>query len=209
MTFLKMLIRIVPAALALCALTGCATTEISSTWKDPAYHGHPNRIMVIGMTKQITNRRVFEDEFVRLIKSRGTDAVASYTVLPGKLDTDHAAITAAMKRQGTDAVLITRLLEIRTESTYVPGTVDPLPMRYAGWSSRYRFGYDMIYSPGYMAEEQYAVVETSLYDTTDDRLLWSAKSRTELKGADHQQIKSIVKALVTSMTEEQILKPVR
>jgi len=209
MTVLKMLIRIISVAVVLSALTGCATTKISSSWKDPAYHGHPNRIMVIGMTKQVTNRRVFEDEFVRLIKAAGTDAIASYTVLSGKLDTDHTGITAAMKRQGADAVLITRLLEIKTENIYVPGTVDALPMRYESWSYHYRFGYDIMYSPGYMAEERYAVVETSLYDTTDDRLLWSAKSRTELKGADHQQIKSIVKALVSSMTEEQILKPLQ
>lgn len=206
MTVLKGITGILLATLTFFALTGCETTRISSSWKDPAYHGHPRRIMVIGMTKQVTNRRVFEDEFVRLIKAAGTDAVASYTVLSGKLDTDHTAITAVMKRQEADAVLITRLLEIKTENIYVPGTMDTLPMRYDSWSYHYRFGYDMIYSPGYMAEETYAVVETSLYNTTDDKLLWSAKSKTEIKGSDHQQIKSIVKALVTEMTEQQLLK---
>ena len=46
-------------------LSGCAATQIVNQWSDPGY-ATPSfkRIMVIGVSKQTSIRRTFEDEFV-------------------------------------------------------------------------------------------------------------------------------------------------
>ena len=67
-------------------VSACASTQITSVWRDPSYQSRPAKIMVIGVAKNPINRRLFEDEFVSQLKSHGTDAVASYTVIPDKKD---------------------------------------------------------------------------------------------------------------------------
>ena len=44
---------------------GCATTSLTSAWKDPSYQGRPRKIMVIELAKKPANKRLIEDEFVR------------------------------------------------------------------------------------------------------------------------------------------------
>lgn len=190
----------------LAALSGCATTQITSSWKDPSYQGPPRRTMVIGMAKQSVNRRVFEDEFVSQLKARGTDAFASYTILPDALESDHSAIAAVVQKQGADTLLISRLIQQKTKRTYIPGTIEPMPGYYGRWSHYYGFGYDAMYTPGYVAEEEYAIVETNLYDVKGDKLLWSAASETEIHGSDQQMIKSFIQVVVNTMVEQRVLR---
>src|SRR4030065_1197039 len=86
-------------------ITPCATTKLTSAWKDPLYQKQPHKIMVIGVAKKPVNKRIFEDEFVRQLKARGTDAVASYTVMPDEKQADNTAIAATMKEQGAGGEL--------------------------------------------------------------------------------------------------------
>jgi len=107
--------------LALLLLPSCATTKLTSLWRDETYRDHPRKILVIGMLKTPANQRILEDEMVRQLKARGTDAVASYTVLPEQVQANKETITAKMNELGADAVLISRLMDKKSVTTYVPG----------------------------------------------------------------------------------------
>ncbi len=187
------------------AAMACATTSLTAAWKDPSYQGHPQRIMVIGVAKRPLIKRLFEDEFTRQIKARGTDAIASYTVIPDDKQSDQTVIAAKMKEVGADAVLITRLVSKKTVQVYVPvGPYYPPPY-YGTWPDYYAYGYRSIYAPGYVAEDEYAVVETNLYCCKDDKLLWSASSETQIRGSDVRLIKSFVGVMVNAMIQQDLL----
>src|SRR5512134_193892 len=108
--------------LAFLLLPSGATTDLTSVWRDDAYQGHPRKILVIGMLKTPGNRRILEDEMVKQLKARSTDAVAAYTVLPDGAGMNRETITAKMNELGADAVLISRLTDKKSVTTYVPGT---------------------------------------------------------------------------------------
>ena len=186
-------------------VTACATTEIKSVWKDPSYSGHPRKIMVIGVSKSPVSRRIFEDEFVRQLEARGASAIASYTVLPDAKQNDQAAIAEKLASHGADTVLITRLVSKKTVQVYVPGTVYYPPRYYGRWRDYYGYGYQAIYTPGYMAENEYALIETNLYDAATDKLIWAASSQTEMLGSDQKLIKSYIGILVNTMAEHRLL----
>lgn len=182
-------------------VTACATAQVSSVWRDPAYQERPARIMVIGVVKNPLNRRLFEDEFVLQLKARGTDAIASYTVLSDKLQDDQAAIAAKVKELGADTILITRVVSKKTVKTYVPGTAYYFPDYYGTWHHYYGYGYHYMYSPGYIAEDQYAMIETNLYETLHDKLVWAASSETVLSGSKQERIKSYIGIMLNNMAE--------
>jgi hypothetical protein len=187
-------------------ITACATTRLTSAWKDPSYQGQPRKIMVIAVARKPLNKRIFEDEFVSQLKARGTNAVASYTVMPDAKQADHAVITAKMKEQGADAVLISRLASKKTVFTYVPSSVYYPPNYYGNWRDYYGYSSQAVYTPGYTFEDEYALMEANLYDAGSDKLIWSAASETEILGSDQNQIRSYIGVMVNAMADEKLLR---
>jgi len=185
--------------------TACAMTQVTGVWKDTAYQARPDRIMVIGVSKNPLNRRLFEDEFVAQLKAKGTTAIASYTVLSDKQQEDQEVIAAKVSELGADTVLITRLVSKKTVQVYVPGTAYYPPPFYSTWPDYYGYGYRYMYSPGYISEDEYAIIETNLYKTDDDKLIWAASSETGMNGTDQNLIKSYIEIMVESMAENGLL----
>ncbi len=176
-------------------LSACVTTQLTSVWKDPSYQARPAKIMVVAVAKNPIHRRLFEDEFVRQLKSRGTDAIAGYTVLPDGHQGDQALVAKEVSELGADAVLITRLVSKKIVQTYVPGTP---PLFYGTWPEYYGYGYYYMSTPGYVANDEYAVIETNLYQASSNKLIWAALSET---GVDSGQglIQGYIEVMVKNM----------
>lgn len=210
-------LQYISGLLALIALlvTACAATRPSAVWKDPQYHEYPRKMMVIGVSKKPVNRRIFEDEFTRQLEAHGVGAIESYTVLPDELQKDHAAIAAKVAQQGADTVLITRLVSKKTVQIYVPGTVFypppyyPLhnypPPFYGTWPDYYGYGYQAMYTPGYMADEEFAVIETNLYSAANNKLIWAASTEIGTSGSNQERIKSYIGIMIRAMIEQDLL----
>ena len=128
---------------AVLLLAACSSTpKIQSVWKDPAYQAQPHRIMVIGMSHEPLQRRVFEDEYVKQLRARGADAIASHTLLPDAQQDKQEAVAKVVAEQGADTVLLTRLVSKRSVKTYMPGTVYYHPVYYGMWRDYYHYGYE-------------------------------------------------------------------
>jgi hypothetical protein len=194
--------KVLASAVIITQLATCATTYIDSFWRDQAYQARPHKIMIIGIAKSPANKRTLEDDFVKQIKLQGTDAVSSYAILPDDKDSNKDVIATKMKEQGADAVLITRIASRKAVFTNVNGVYAP-PQSYGSWQNYYE--YVNLSSAGYVEETKYAVMETNMYDAGNDKLIWSASSKTEISGTDQQFIKSYVKVMVKNMIKQKLL----
>ena len=191
--------RMLPVIILL--LAGCATTQVKSVWKDPAYLARPQKVMVIAVFREPIYRRIVEEEFVLQFKLRGVDAIASYTTLPDKLQDDEAAIEKVVKQSGADSVLITRMVSKRSVRVYYPAEVTYRPRHYGKWPEYYRFGYDAFTRPGYSTEYNYALMETNLYDLSLDHLVWAATTETGVDKLNQALIKPYIGNLMKLMAD--------
>lgn len=181
-------------------LTACATTQLDSVWKDPSYQTRPAKIMVIGVAKNPLNKRVFEDEFVAQLKAHGTEAIASYAVLPDRQQDDQVAIAAKVKEIGADAILITRLVSKKLVRTYIqPSPYYYPPPYYGSWPDYYGYGYRYMYTPGYIVEDEYAIIETNLYEARSDKLIWAATAETGIRDSTQALIRQYIGVMVKNM----------
>jgi len=187
-------------------LTACSTTQIKSVWKEPSYLGQPQRVMVVAVAKEPINRRIFEDEFVLQLKARGTDAIASYTVLPDRSQNDQAAIAKLVEQMNADTVLISRLVSKRSVRVYYPATVTYRPRHYLSWPDYYRHGYDTIDTQGYMTQYEYALMETNLYDARNDNLIWATTTETGVNNFNQTLIKPYIGTIINIMVEHGMLR---
>jgi hypothetical protein len=197
------------ALLAAVLLSACATTQVKSVWKDPAYFGRPSRIMVIAVSKEPITRRIVEDEFVLQLKTRGVDAIASYSILPDRSQNDQAIISKMVVQLEADSVLISRLVSKRSVRVYYPATVAYRPPHYGKWHAYYRDGYEMINTPGYTTKYEYALMETNLYDAASENLLWAATTETGVNNLNQTLIKPYIGSILSIMAESGLIRDVK
>ena len=168
------------ALAALALLAACASTTIVDQWQSPGYSGGPfKRLLVVGVTKEAAVRRIFEDEFVRQLRARGTDAVASYTLIPEDGQADRPRLERAVKESRADAVVVTRVLRVEHRTQVVPGTpvfpgfgTDIYGHYGTGWGGVWT-GYA---SPPAVFQYDEVKAETKLFDARNAALVWAAQS---------------------------------
>lgn len=186
-------------------VTACASTQLTSIWKDPSYRARPARIMVIGVDENPLTRRYFEDEFVKQIRARGTEAIASYSVLSDRQQNDPAVIAAKLTELGADAALITRLVKKTIARGHAPKTAyNPLPYS-PKWQDYYGYGNQSMYPTGIIAEEGVAVIETKMYEAANVKMVWSVSSETGIGGSYEHRINSYIDIMVQAMVEHGLL----
>jgi len=194
-------------ALTTVFLTGCSQTKVTSVWVDPEYQGDGiDNVFVVGVSKDGGLRRIFEDEFVSLFKERGVTATSSYRLVPDEDLRDEKILDDKVNASGSDTILMTRLIDIRKDTQYVPPdyVYAPPPYYYGGWHGYYNRAY--MVSPGYTVEYETAVLETNLYDLKSDKLIWSARSDAPTDGNMGKHIKDFAKSIISQLAEAKLIK---
>ena len=190
----------------------CSTTTMGTVWADKNYQGGKiKKIFVIGVSKDPTVRRVFEDEFVDQLKSLGTDAVPSYSLIPSEEMIDRPTVESKMKEVGADGVIVTTLVDRKTQK--VQNTTSYYDRGYYGHYSR---SYNAQYARHRTTSYEYEVfnLETNLYEIRNQKMIWSSLSDTQLpysqpgtfsEGAVNKAIKELIKNIVKRLSESQLI----
>lgn len=182
--------------------SGCSTpTTMTDEWRDPSYVAPPMRnMLVIGVRMDPTNRRTLEDAFVTALAKRGVHATPSYAVFPGGALPSADQARAAVKGQGVDGVLVASERGIREKTTVVPSSYNGgLYGGYYGWGGTW--------SPGYVVTDAFVKFETSVWDASQGRLVWSAVTETENPSSSRDFVKSLLKSVIPAMTNVGLVPP--
>jgi len=115
-----------PVVATMLMLAGCAATQIINQWSNPDYTAASfKRILVIGVSKQPSIRRTFEDEFVAQHRALGVDAVPTYEFIREDGQALESRLRATVKQVGADAVIMTRLVRVEKKADVAPGHLRP------------------------------------------------------------------------------------
>lgn len=155
-------------AAGLVALSACASRTFETTWRDPTYDGRPfGKLLVVGSTDNAGDRRAFEDAVVSDLRSRGVEAVASYTLIPDAADMKRDAVLAAARASGADGLISTRLIGVETKSAQVP-----VRSRDAADANISRV-FPPMESPATVRQDyRIATLETDLFDANTGKMVW-------------------------------------
>ena len=183
-------------------LTACAaSTKIVNQWVSPDYTSPRFRkIMVIGVSKQPSIRRTFEDQFVKQLKATGVEAVPSYLYIPEDGQVDEGRLQAAVKQANADAVIITRLVRVEKKTEVSPGFYQPAPFGFYGGYSAAWLGY---YEPPRVYQYDVYISETSLYDM--NQLVWAGTVETTDTGDINKEIEGYVVAVIDALKSKNLL----
>ncbi len=203
------------AAITLLISACSSSTTLVQSWQEPTFTGPPiKKVLIMGLFHDPLNRRFFEEEFAAKFSAAGVQAIASYTLIPNPEDFDEEKEVAAIVKQAdVDSVLIAELKAIDKEEKYVPPRVEmaPGPAMYGGmygggFYGHYYQSYQTVYRPGYKKVDTIARMETSLYTTADNKLIWAGKTESMNPDSRQKAIKEIAQTLTKDMKDRGILK---
>jgi hypothetical protein len=176
------------ATLALC-LSGCASSSIKQSWKSPDRQTPARKISVLAVDERAMVRVGLENRFVREMRRRNQDAVATRDLLGlQEIKDDKEAAAARLRDAGADTVLIVRLVDQATYNHQVvttPGLHTPSMAGYPGYSWFDCFSYAYAGAPVVHSSTRRDIyLDSSLFDLTTGRRIWSALTLTSLKQDD-------------------------
>ena len=169
------------AFLGMLMIMSCSTTRYVDSWKNRDITTFdPDKILVIGMTDNLTARGIFEEELQFALRQRGLNAYISMNVVDRsfsdskKTEKEVEAMTQELIEKGFDAVMITAVTGVDDRSHYHPGYYS------VGWHwqrfGRYYYRYQNIYfTPRYYDAYKIYHLETAIYNLTEEQersLVW-------------------------------------
>jgi hypothetical protein len=182
----------------LLALTGCASISVSNQWKDPNWAGPPaGNVLVVGITKSETLRRLFEDRFVQQLQSAGLTASASYAqISSGAASNDQ--LGALIKSTGAQVVLATRVQ--RVESKVNVTSTGPAYGGFYGWYGAAWASTPMV--------TQYDVItlETSIWDVKSGTVIWTATTQNVASNDIPKTTGQLAQTLIPKLKADGILR---
>ena len=200
----KALAGVALVAVAIVALSGCASTEVNAQWVNPQAGNHlpVKSVMVMGINRDSTARRVYEDAMVAELSARGVKAVQSYKSVPEEGPAEQQKIQAAVASAGADSVLISRTVSVTNEVRVSPGYVAGPPWGF-GWPGFYGY-YHSYWSAAYafppsVYTVQNVLVDTRLFDAKEYVLLWSGSSTTVPTGSMQKTIQDFAKTITATL----------
>ena len=205
------LVGLAVLAAATLALSACATsTALNAQWVNPQAGSRlpVKSVMVMGINRDSTARRIYEDAMVAELGARGVKAVQSYKTIPGDGPAEQQAIQSAVAGVGADAVLISRTVSVSNEVRVTPGLVAGPPWGF-GWPGFYGY-YHGFWSAAYAVPPsvytvQNVLVDTRLFNAKEYVLLWSGSSTTVPTGSMQQTIQDFAKVIGATLAKDKVV----
>lgn len=184
---------------------GCASTTLTNSWRAPDYSGAMSSLVVVGVSKQASVRRVFEDEFAAQLRLQGVRAVPSYTLVPEDGPIDKDVLRDAVDSTNADAVIITRLIKVENKVTVTqPGP--PLAARYDpyyyGFYSRAWIGY---YEPPIVQQYDVVTAETTVFVKDRAEPVWSGTTETFAPSDLKKETTGFAKVVIKALAKENLI----
>lgn len=183
-------------------LSGCVSTTFQTDWKDPAFRGKFNKVLVVCLVKEMVVRNALEDDLVAQFKTRGVDAVQSYKPFPSLENIDKEIVRAKVRDIHADGVFLVRIIgketiEVVTDQIITSG------------NSNYYDQRGVMTLPAFQGTaggmiDRYKV-ETSLYEAAKGGIVWQALSETYNDNPWTKTVKNFAVIMTKKLSEHGLI----
>jgi len=172
-----------------------AADEVVKTYQDPAFKGTVSKILVVGVHDDFSVRGQFENTVARALRAAGTAGEASLYSLSSAGELKPDALVAAARKARADAVLVTRVVDVKTEN---PGATTTFTQYFQAYS---KYADPMPVTTAYTVR-----VRTDLYTVENQTRVWAVESTAFEKQDLFGVIDGIAKALTTQLRSDGLIQ---
>ncbi|MDD3619088.1 MAG: hypothetical protein RBR09_03810 [Desulfobulbaceae bacterium] len=192
---------------------GCSQTSVTGVWKKSDFAGPPFRsVLVVALTGEDINKALWENIMADQLNRSNISAVPCTQAFPRENNVTREKIEAYVRQHAIEGMLVTRLVDTRTEQVYHP----PRGVYYGGpfwyynhFYNYYPYVYDRVYSPGYTSTHTIVLLETNLYQAATQELVWSMSSDTFDPRSINQLVESVSKKVIQGLRKDRLIPPAK
>ncbi|MEP1033522.1 hypothetical protein [Ekhidna sp.] len=196
--------------LAIFILIFSCSSDFNNEWKRDPYEGtHFNKLVVVGLSHDLENRKFYEKEAVTQLEKSGFHAVEGLKIFPQEvteLDHNQDSITSLIEANKVDAVLVVKILH-ENDETYM------MPEDYSKFKKMYfrRRSFHTYNSNYYERPEKYYMIAT-LYDLkekhheNEETVIWRASSLIINPAENVETKRKFIDDVVAHITEQHLIE---
>ena len=189
-------------------VSACSSTRLVDSWKNPELVSfEPKKMLVVGITDNLTARKIFEEKLKNAFILRNIYAVESMAILNDgftgskKSEEEIDKMVKKIADQGFDTVVITSVKGVDERVDYSTYYYPTIGYRWSRFGRYYYWYQDIYYRPQYYDSYKVYNVETVIYNINADdtkSLVWVGA----LNLVDPQSITSTVNEYVNKIIKQ-------
>jgi len=197
-------------------LSACSSTRFVDSWKNQEIKSfEPKKMLVVGITDNLTARKIFEEKLKNAFILRNIYAVESMAVLDDgftsskKSEEEIDEMVRKIAEQGFDTVVITSIKGVDDRVNYQTEYNPKIGYRWSRFGRYYYWYQDIYYTPKYYESYKVYNVETVIYIINENdtkSLVWVGS----LNIVDPQTISSTVNdyvdKIIKQLVNEKLIK---
>lgn len=191
------------------SLLGACSSALSTvkTFEDPEYANTSfNKILVIGVAGSYNNRARWERAMVSNISAQGSSASAYYSVIGRDQEITRDNVFNAVRANGFDAVLLTRVQSNDSDVTVKRGAstakvsrMDDRPIDF------FRYDYEVLNNPETINVARTVVLLTELFAANGEKRIWAIESTVSDKENVTYLIEDVVDMVVGQLRKDRLI----
>ncbi|MUV03540.1 hypothetical protein GN157_07440 [Flavobacterium rakeshii] len=200
-------------------MISCAgsNTQITGSWanKEKIKNEKIKSVFIAVLTSNMSAKTVLENELAFQASQRDVESFKSHNVFTRTFTKDNMPsrdeLLKAIRATNAQTIFTVALKDRETSTRYVPGSTSYYPMGmgmgyYGNFYGYYSNVYPMMYDPGYYTTDKTYYLESNLYDTASEELIWSAQSATYNPTDLENFVKGYTETLLKQLEKDGIIK---
>jgi len=193
-------------------LANCSTTTaLRSAWYDSGFTGGPmKRVLVVGVTGNMADRRIFDDLFAKALNDVGVQGIPGYQFIDNAATASAEAFDTGVAKSGADGLLLVRLLAVDTRTQVTTTMVPSRSVSTFGprgpWSPAWG---PMWYTVPDIRQFQVANVEATLFETQNHQPIWSATTETISPSTVAAETPGFARLIIGQLTARGLIAPTK
>jgi hypothetical protein len=193
-------------------MCGCGpSTKITGSWKNAKEATAFHNVFIAALSANTIARSTLETDLETAFRKYGVVSFKSINEFPPTFMKDsipREEMINTVLRKGTEAILTITVLKKETESRYVSGGYAPMSRfgYYGNFWGYYSYWSPQIYDPAYYTTNDVYYLETNLYDSRTEMLMWSAQSETYSYNGLPAFSKSFAKMITDELKKNNLIK---
>jgi hypothetical protein len=189
-------------------ISSCKSTKIVSSWSQPKKEVrliNLKKVLVVALFNNETTRRRAEDQMVEYLKGKG---VVSYNYLDDNFNKNNEeAIQRLIKKDGFDAAITMRLIDVEKDKVYVPNNNQNMgPAYYRNFGGYYNRNYPFYSDRGYYANTKVYTVETIVFSILQDKIIWTGVTKSTNPDGVAKMTEEVANVVYKKMLKQGFLK---
>ena len=199
---------------ALTLLQSCTSSDLVENWKNPEIDVfRAEKVLVLAMSKDAKNRKLFEKKLVDELMSKGVNAVNSKDFFSDEFvsrpptESELEALENELLSEGFDAILVSRVIGAEDKVTLVQ-SYQNFNRTFNDFEEDYNSNQDLYVEDERL--EKYTVyhAESALYcicPTKEREVIWRGSIDVTQPDSDRKAIKDYINMLMWTLEEQELL----